>query len=210
MTKQANVGLYSSIYEHYWRENIIFTSYSKSLHMNDRNKSIIAKDWILKLANGINPLDGSAIPDGDIVNNVHISRCLFYVSELLGTYQIMSNKRSKAYENEFYIKLEYIEKVTIVERTGIASFVREINKLIPDNTRPISYGKILNWLMANGYLEEVEVDNFGKRKNPTASGSAVGISAGLREVTNGQYWAVEYNSNAQRFILSNINAISKS
>ena len=108
--------------------------------MNDRNKSIIAKDWILKLANGINPLDGSAIPDGDIVNNVHISRCLFYVSELLGTYQIMSNKRSKAYENEFYIKLEDIEKVTIVERTGIASFVREINKLIPDNTRPISYG----------------------------------------------------------------------
>ena len=196
--------------EYYWRESIIFTSHSKSLHMNDRNKSIIAKDWILKLANGINPLDGSAIPDGDIVNNVHISRCLFYVSELLGTYQIMSNKKSKAYENEFYIKLEDIEKVTIVERTGIASFVREINKLIPDNTRPISYGKILNWLMANGYLEEVEVDNFGKRKNPTASGSAVGISAGLREGTNGQYWAVEYNSNAQRFILSNINAISKS
>ena len=193
--------------EYYWRESIIFTSHSKSLHMNDRNKSIIAKDWILKLANGINPLDGSAIPDGDIVNNVHISRCLFYVSELLGTYQIMSNKKSKAYENEFYIELEDIEKVTIVERTGIASFVREINKLIPDNTRPISYGKILNWLMANGYLEEVEVDNFGKRKNPTASGSAVGISAGLREGTNGQYWAVEYNSNAQRFI---INAISKS
>ena len=196
--------------EYYWRESIIFTSHSKRLHMNDRNKSIIAKDWILQLANGINPLDGSTIPDGDIVNNVHISRCLFYVSELLGTYQIMSNKRSKAYENEFYIKLEDIEKVTIVERTGIASFVREINKLIPDNTRPISYGKILNWLMANGYLEEVEVDNFGKRKNPTASGSAVGISAGLREGTNGQYWAVEYNSNAQRFILSNINAISKS
>ena len=202
--------VYESVREYYWRESIIFTSHSKSLHMNDRNKSIIAKDWILKLANGINPLDGSAIPDGDIVNNVHISRCLFYVSELLGTYQIMSNKKSKAYENEFYIKLEDIEKVTIVERTGIASFVREINKLIPDNTRPISYGKILNWLMANGYLEEVEVDNFGKRKNPTASGSAVGISAGLREGTNGQYWAVEYNSNAQRFILSNINAISKS
>ena len=209
MTKQANVGLYSSIYEHYWRENIIFTSYSKSLHMNDRNKSIVAKDWILKLANGINPLDGSIIPDGDIVNNVHISRCLFYVSELLGTL-VKSNMKSKEYENEFYIKPEDLEKVTIVEMTGIANFVHEINKLIPKNTRPISYGKILNWLIANGYLEEVEVDNFGKRKNPTASGCAVGISAGLREGTNGQYWAVEYNSNAQRFILSNINAIFKS
>ena len=178
--------------------------------MNDRNKTIVAKDWILKLANGINPLDGSAIPEGDIVNNVHISRCLFYVAELLGTPKIKDNKKSKEYENEFYIKPEDIDKVTTVERTGIANFVREINKLIPDNTRPISYGKILNWLMANGYLEEVEVDNFGKRKNPTASGSAVGISAGLREGTNGQYWAVEYNSNAQRFILSNINDISKS
>lgn len=178
--------------------------------MNDRNKSIVAKDWILKLANGINPLDGSIIPDGDIVNNVHISRCLFYVSELLGTLPQKGNKKSKEYENEFFIKPEDLEKVTIVERTGIANFVREINKLIPENTRPISYGKILNWLIANGYLEEVEVDNFGKRKNPTASGCAVGISAGLREGTNGQYWAVEYNSNAQRFILSNINAISKS
>lgn len=29
--------------------------------MNNHNKSIIAKDWILKLANGINPLDGSVI-----------------------------------------------------------------------------------------------------------------------------------------------------
>ena len=177
--------------------------------MNDRNKSIVAKDWILKLANGINPLDGSIIPDGDIVHNVHISRCLFYVSELLGTL-VKSNMKSKEYENEFYIKPEDLEKVTIVERTGIANFVHEINKLIPKNTRPISYGKILNWLIANGYLEEVEVDNFGKRKNPTASGCAVGISAGLREGTNGQYWAVEYNSNAQRFILSNINAIFKS
>lgn len=31
--------------------------------MNDRNKSTVAKDWVLKLANGINPLDGSAIPE---------------------------------------------------------------------------------------------------------------------------------------------------
>ena len=177
--------------------------------MNNRNKSIIAKDWILKLANGINPLDGSIIPDGDIVNNVHISRCLFYVSELLGTLPQKGNKKSKEYENEFFIKPEDLEKVTIVERTGIANFVREINKLIPENTRPISYGKILNWLIANGYLEEVEVDNFGKRKNPTASGCAVGISARLKEGTKGPYWAVEYDSNAQRFILSNIYAISE-
>jgi len=51
--------------------------------MQDNYKAIVAKDWIQKLANGINPLDGSVIPDKDIVNNVHISRCLYYVVELL-------------------------------------------------------------------------------------------------------------------------------
>ena len=31
--------------------------------MQDINKTLVAKDWIQKLANGINPLDGSTIPD---------------------------------------------------------------------------------------------------------------------------------------------------
>ena len=43
----------------------------------------VAIEWINKLADGINPIDGSIIPDSDIVNNVHISRCLFFVSNML-------------------------------------------------------------------------------------------------------------------------------
>lgn len=45
--------------------------------MIDTDKLRIAKEWISKLANGINPLDNNLIKDEDIVNNVHISRCLF-------------------------------------------------------------------------------------------------------------------------------------
>ena len=33
-----------------------------------------AKMYLEKLANGINPIDGSVIPDGDIVNHVRSSR----------------------------------------------------------------------------------------------------------------------------------------
>ena len=167
----------------------------------------IAKDWIQKLANGINPLDGSVIPDGDIVNNVHISRCLFYVAKLLETAGKKSNRKSKEYELEFSISVDDLTKVNIVERTGIANFTREINKVVPDNMRPMSYSKILNWLISNGYMEEVEVENLGKKKTPTGAGRAAGISAELREGTNGPYWAVEYNANAQRFILNNLYAI---
>ena len=42
-----------------------------------------AKIYMEKLANGINPIDGSVIPDEDVVNNVRLSRCFFYVSDVL-------------------------------------------------------------------------------------------------------------------------------
>ena len=43
-----------------------------------------AKGYIEKLANGINPLTGEIVPDNELINNIRISRCLFYVNEVLG------------------------------------------------------------------------------------------------------------------------------
>ena len=51
--------------------------------MTELEKIAYAKSFIDKLANGINPLDDTPIPDGDIANNVRLSRCFFYVSEVL-------------------------------------------------------------------------------------------------------------------------------
>ena len=51
--------------------------------MTDLEKIEYAKSFIDKLANGINPLDDSPIPDNDIANNVRLSRCFFYVSDIL-------------------------------------------------------------------------------------------------------------------------------
>ena len=51
--------------------------------MTELEKIEYAKSFIDKLANGVNPLDNSVIPDGEIVNNVRLSRCFFYVSDIL-------------------------------------------------------------------------------------------------------------------------------
>jgi hypothetical protein len=51
--------------------------------MIDMEKLVTAKVWIEKLANGINPLNDELVKEDDLINNVHISRCLFYVTELL-------------------------------------------------------------------------------------------------------------------------------
>ena len=51
--------------------------------MTELEKIEYAKSFIDKLANGINPLDDTPIPEGDIANHVRLSRCFFYVSDIL-------------------------------------------------------------------------------------------------------------------------------
>ena len=52
--------------------------------MTELEKIEQAKKYLDKLANGTNPLTDAELPADDIVNNVRISRCLFYVAGLLG------------------------------------------------------------------------------------------------------------------------------
>ena len=104
----------------------------------DQKKLRVAIDWISKLANGTNPIDGSTLPDNDIVNNVHISRCLFFVSNLLEDIGKKKPSPKKQYELEFQLTPEIVSNVYIAERTGIAMSVKEINKMIRENMKPVS------------------------------------------------------------------------
>lgn len=51
--------------------------------MTELEKIERAKTYMEKLANGINPLDDTEVPDEDIINQVRLSRCFFFVSDVL-------------------------------------------------------------------------------------------------------------------------------
>lgn len=51
--------------------------------MTELEKIERARMYMDKLANGIDPIDDSAIPDGDVIHNVRLSRCFFFVSDVL-------------------------------------------------------------------------------------------------------------------------------
>ena len=51
--------------------------------MNESEKILKAKSYLDKLANGINPITNGLASENDTINNIHISRCLFYVSDVL-------------------------------------------------------------------------------------------------------------------------------
>ena len=42
-----------------------------------------ARMYMEKLAMGINPIDDSTVPERDVINNVRLSRCFFYVADVL-------------------------------------------------------------------------------------------------------------------------------
>ena len=51
--------------------------------MTELEKMQRAKVYIDKLANGIDPLSDTQVSNDDVINQVEVSRCLFYVSDVL-------------------------------------------------------------------------------------------------------------------------------
>ena len=170
----------------------------------DQNKVKVAINWIKNLANGINPIDGRVLSDNDIVNNVHVSRCLFFVAELLeeaGKKKIPSGKQ---YDKEFYLSPEDLSRIYITERSTISVFVREINKVIPSDMKPLAATSVTNWLVKIGYLNEVLKDDGHKTRIPSELGVSIGISSEQKSGPNGEYTSIIYDANAQRCILENL------
>ena len=83
--------------------------------MTEIEKIAYAKSFIDKLAIGIDPTDGTIIPEGDIALNPRLSKCFLYVADILS--KIIENPSALA---EMYKTNEWI--ITPM-------FLRELNAL---------------------------------------------------------------------------------
>ena len=176
--------------------------------MIDIEKLNTAKVWIEKLANGINPLNDEPVKDDDLINNVHISRCLFYVAELLGEIQEEPELDRKG-RKPFILTSKETDSIQISTPNGIADFARLVNGYIPADMKPLTASQILIWLRNKGYLQEVIKENGRKTNLPTDNGKALGITTEVHRNTDGnEYQKVIYSIEAQRFMLNNIESIA--
>ncbi len=179
--------------------------------MTELEKIVYTKEFVDKLANGINPLDDMPIPDNDIMNNVRLSRCMFYVSDILR--QVIENggevKRKKVAKIPFSLTAEQLEKYEFGNYPlAISEIARRIYALAEnDAMEKFTYKNITSWLIAIGMLCIKENYQGKPRKYPTEEGMKIGISCEIRTGLRGDYEAVLYNREAQQFILDNIDAI---
>ena len=171
-----------------------------------------AKQFIDKMANGINPITGELVSGNDTLNNIQISRCLFYVSGVLREVIDEGNIQKKKFRHkspDFYITNEELNTFkSPYKRTTISSFVAAINEHINNESRTkLKYKDIANWLLDKGFFKEID-SNGSKKKVPTEEGTKIGITTELRSYDNGtEALIVILEEQAQRFILDHFKEI---
>lgn len=174
----------------------------------DISKLKTAQDWVEKLANGINPLTLEPVKEDDVVNNVHISRCLFFVSKMLGKVE-PPESASRRGKRAFWMTNREAEQIDILAPCGIAQFTKTVNEHIPADMKPLSVSTVIKWLRHNGYLYEANIDEKHKTNIPTDKGIQLGITVKIQQDLEGkEYQRVFYDITAQRIMLTNIESIA--
>ena len=155
--------------------------------------------------------DGRTNLSNDVVNNVHISRCLFYIADILGKYSEKKTRSNSLRNIPFAISALQRDRYNYVHAISISAFAREIEKLIPENMQSIRYKSMTNWLLQNGLLlESTSSANGRTSKIASVKGNEIGIYTEERESDGkGRYLINLYNRNAQRFLLEHLEEISR-
>ena len=179
--------------------------------MTELESLMHAKAYMEKLAQGINPLDDSVIPDNDVVNNVRLSRCFFYVADVLR--QVIDNggitKQPKGKKLPFYLTTEQRESFAFSEDPlTISEVANRINDLIAmDIMVRFSRTTLIEWLLSIGLIKKELNENGTYLKKPTTEGERLGITLENRMGSSGPYHVIVYNVDAQHFIIDNIDSV---
>lgn len=182
--------------------------------MNDLIMAERAKYYIDMLTRGLNPVTGEELKEDSPINNVRITRSLQYVSDILR--QVIENggrvggraTKKDGLEN-FFLEAERRSEVRYSSAPlKITRFMARVNELRDkDKTKKLPATAVTGWLDANGYLKLETDENGRKSRLPTERGEDLGISERKATASSGEYTAVYYDENAQRFIVDNLDAI---
>ena len=183
--------------------------------MNDLDVMKRAKQYIESLAKGIDPITGNEVGENDAVNNVRISRCLFYTAEVLQKVidnhgEVQREKLKRSERAEFALTDEQSAAlVPVNDSLFISKVVNIINEQIDELTMKKLKAQTVNaWLMEHGLLTEIFIGGKS-HKNPTPEGETVGISLHSYFTRDGlPVKGCVYGPEAQQFIFDNIDAIA--
>ena len=168
-----------------------------------------AKMYMDQLAQGIDPISGQEVPQDSVLNNLRLARCFFYVSGVLDQVIRNGGQVSTARKAEFSITPEQLAQVQIAPHPiRITEFADTLLQAVDSKTmKRLSAVKITNWLTQKGFMTKESTPDGKNRRVPTDLGRKLGMTTQLRQSPDGEYLAIYYDSDAQRFLLDNLYAI---
>ena len=167
-----------------------------------------AKMYLDKLAQGIDPITDTEVPDDSVLNNVRLARCFFYISDILG--KVIENggavTAAAAAKADFSITPQQLSQITLpghpMRITELAELLRTASNR-PGMKRP-SPTAMTNWLVEQGLLQKVTREDGKQQRIPTEAGQQLGIYSESRQGQYGTYDAVFYTAQAQQFLLEHV------
>ena len=180
--------------------------------MTDRERLYTAKLYIDKLANGMNPMTGEDLPEDTILNDVSLCRVFVFISNILNDISQNTGKSGYAYlkrKEKFRINASQKKEIQISEESvGVSTIASRIGKVLDRDVKNIPSVKITLWLESQGLLERETTDE-GVYKRATEDGELIGIETRKMKYGEREYFKTFYDANAQLFIISNLEEISK-
>lgn len=169
-----------------------------------------AKMYLDKLAQGIDPITDREIPEDSALSNARLARCFFYVSGVLG--QVIANGGTvgqRVRTLEFSLTPEQLRRVELSPYpVRITEFTEALYRVVDNpDMKKLSAGKVTEWLTAKGFMVKETGPDGKSHRIPTEMGRSLGLSTQLRQSRDGEYLAVYYSPEAQRFLLDNLGAI---
>ncbi len=175
-----------------------------------------AKMYIEKLANGIDPMTDREVKEDDCINNVRLSRCFFYVANVIGKVienggQVSGPKR-KMGTMPFAVTEDELKRFEFSDKPiALSEIAKRINAVCEkDGMKKLTYNHLADWLMSINILEYAAKSDGTTTKYPTEQGKSLGITIEKRQGMRGEYKVVVYDRAAQEFIIDNMEAVVES
>lgn len=171
--------------------------------MTELEKMQRAHLYIMKLANGIDPLSDEELPADATLNQVRLSRCFFYVGDVLrkviengGEVEVKKRSREPLQITE--------EQLREIQPSDTPLTVTHLCKLISAGAEgKLSYKTVTDWMHERGFLC-TEIVHDKRRKRVSELGRQIGLFEERRQNEYGEYVSICYSREAQQFVIDNL------
>lgn len=176
---------------------------------NDFEKMEKAKNVLLKIAKGINPVTGEEIPENNFICDARIIQCFYFVTEVLDNVKNGVYSKSVEKQTVFIISSDEKTRVTFPDgKIGVNEFSKQVNQCIDLSKSKKLTGVELNKRLKNMGILSERVTESGKTRTIINESSAnYGFEMEKRKFNGVEYEMVVMNDKGKRYLLEDIEKI---